>query len=156
MEPDGQQQGPRAPPGVTYTHCWCQTLGPVGAFTLCVEAALSSSSWLVWVCLCSVCLLYVSYCNVITTEDCLFHAVLYSVASPILNPVLCINLNPNTYTLLLLSHSVMVRFLVFLPCPLFHPILSSVLSHQVESIRPFQLTFTNFRLLQSAHLFFHC
>lgn len=27
MEPDGQQQGPRAPPGVAYTHCWCQTVG---------------------------------------------------------------------------------------------------------------------------------
>ena len=32
VEPDGQQQGLRAPPGVAYTHCWCQTVVPVGAF----------------------------------------------------------------------------------------------------------------------------
>lgn len=42
MEPDGQQQGPGAPPGVAYTHCWCRTV-PVGVI-VCIQELLSFCS----------------------------------------------------------------------------------------------------------------
>lgn len=87
MEPDGQQQGPRALPGVAYTHGWCQTVVPVGAFVflfVCIRKPLlfcSASGVIKQSCFVSlgVLLIFMHRAPCTCPKDCLLFAVLIEV-----------------------------------------------------------------------------